>query len=179
MLGFPGSSADKETACNAGDPGLIPGSGSLGEGIGYPLQYSWVFLVAQTVKNRPAMQETWVRSLGWEDPPEEVMATHGEGNGNPLQYSCLGNSWRATVHGIPKSQTWVTHSGWCWEVLKFDQHYLANWGGRRGILLLFEIYWTSHKGYISEKWHLGSVLPSTSIKFRTDTRTLFLKMCGY
>ena len=106
MLGFPGSSADKEAACSAGDPGLIPGSGgSLGERIGYPLQYSWVFLVAQTVKNRPAMQETWVRSLGWEDPPEEVMATHGEGNGNPLQYSCLENSWRATVHGILKSRT--------------------------------------------------------------------------
>ena len=75
MLGFPGSSADKEAACSAGDPGLIPGSGgSLGERIGYPLQYSWVFLVAQTVKNRPAMQETWVRFLDREDPLEKGMA---------------------------------------------------------------------------------------------------------
>ena len=59
----------QESACNAGDPGLIPGPGrSTEEGIGYPLQYSWAFLVAQTVKNLPAMWETWVPSLGWEDP---------------------------------------------------------------------------------------------------------------
>ena len=48
---------------------MIPGSGrSAGEGIGYPLQYSWASLVAQLVKNPPAMRETWVLSLGWEDP---------------------------------------------------------------------------------------------------------------
>ena len=71
-----GSSAGKESACNAGDPGSIPGSGrSAGEGIGYPLQYSWASLVAQLVKNLPAMQETRVRSLGWEDPLEKGMAT--------------------------------------------------------------------------------------------------------
>ena len=59
--GFPDSSVGKESVCNAGDPGLIPGSGrSTGEGIGYPLQYSWAFLVAQLVKNLPAMQETWI-----------------------------------------------------------------------------------------------------------------------
>ena len=76
-MGFPGSSASKESACNAGDPSLIPGFGrSPGEGIGYPLQYSWASLVSQTVKNPPAMQETWVRSTGWEDPLEEGMATH-------------------------------------------------------------------------------------------------------
>ena len=76
-MGFPGSSADKESTCNAGDPGLIPGSGrSPGEGIGYPLQYSWTSLEAQLVKNLPAMQETWVQSLGWEDLLEECMATH-------------------------------------------------------------------------------------------------------
>ena len=67
----------KESACNAGDPGSIPESErSLGEGIGYPFQYSWVSLVAQMVKNLPAMRETWVQSVGWEDPPEEGMATH-------------------------------------------------------------------------------------------------------
>ena len=77
MRGFPGSSAGKESTCNAGDSGLIPGSGrSPGEGIGYPLQYSWASLVAQTVKNPPAMRETWVRSLGWEELLEEEMATH-------------------------------------------------------------------------------------------------------
>ena len=59
--GFPDSSVGKESACNAGDPGLIPGLA--GEGIGYSLQYSWASLVAQQVKNPPAMQETWVQSL--------------------------------------------------------------------------------------------------------------------
>ena len=73
--GFPGSSVGKEPACNAGDPGSIPGSGrSPGEGIGYPLQYSWVSLVAQLVKNLPAMRETWVQSL--EDPLEKGKAAH-------------------------------------------------------------------------------------------------------
>ena len=56
---------------------MIPGLGrSAGEGIGYPLQYSWASLVAQLVKNPPAMQETWVRSLGWEDPLEKGKATY-------------------------------------------------------------------------------------------------------
>ena len=60
-LGFPGSSAGKESACNAGDRGLILGlGGSAGEEIGYPLQYSWASPVAQVVKNLPAMRETWV-----------------------------------------------------------------------------------------------------------------------
>ena len=61
MEGFRGSSVSKESACNAGDPGLIPGLGkSAGEGIGYPLQCSWASTVAQMVKNLPAMRETWV-----------------------------------------------------------------------------------------------------------------------
>ena len=56
---------------------MTPESGiSSGEGIGYPLQYSWASLVAQTVKNLPAMWETWVRSLGWEDPLEKGKATY-------------------------------------------------------------------------------------------------------
>ena len=71
------SSAGKESTCNAGDPGWIPGLGrSAGEGIGYPLQYSWASLVAQLVKNLPAVWETWVRFLGWKDPLEKEMATH-------------------------------------------------------------------------------------------------------
>ena len=86
------SSAGKESACNAGDPGSVPGRStpfdswkicwedllgrSAGEGIGYSLQYSWSSLVAQLVKNPPAVWETWVRPLGWEDPLEEEMATH-------------------------------------------------------------------------------------------------------
>ena len=76
-LGFPDSSVGKESTCNAGDPGSIPGSGrSPGEGTGSPLQYSWASLVAQLVKNLPAMWETWVQSLSWEDPLEKEMAIH-------------------------------------------------------------------------------------------------------
>ena len=71
------SSVGKESACNAGDPGSIPGSGrSAGEGIGYPFQYSWASLVVQPVKNLPVIRETWVQSLGWEDPLEKRKATH-------------------------------------------------------------------------------------------------------
>ena len=67
-MGFPDSSVGKQSIYNAGDPGLIPGSGrSAGEEIGYPRQYSWASPVAQLVKNLPAMREIWVRSLGWED----------------------------------------------------------------------------------------------------------------
>ena len=89
--GFPGSSAGKESACNAGDPGSIPGSGrSPGEGKGYPLQYSWASLVAQMVKNLPAVQETWVQS--W------VRRSPGEGKGYPLQYS-----WASLVAQIVKN----------------------------------------------------------------------------
>ena len=83
--GFPGSSAGKESACNARDPSSIPELGrSTGEGIGYPLQDSWAFLVAWMVKNLPAMQETWVQSWGWEDPWRR--------ESYPLQYSDLENS---------------------------------------------------------------------------------------
>ena len=71
------SSVGRESACNAGDPGSIPGLGiSSGEGIGYPLQYSWASLVAQMIKNLPAMWETWVWTLAREDPLEEGTATH-------------------------------------------------------------------------------------------------------
>ena len=73
----PHSSVCKESTYNAGDPGLIPVSGrSAGEGIGYLLHYSWASPVAQLVKHLPAMQGTWVQSLGWEDPLEKGMITH-------------------------------------------------------------------------------------------------------
>ena len=78
-MGFPHSSVGKESTWDAGDPGPIPGSGrSAGDGIGYPLQYSWASLVAQLVNNPPAVWETWVRSLG-------------ERKGYPLQHSSLEN----------------------------------------------------------------------------------------
>ena len=76
-MGFPDSSVGKESACNAGDPCSIPVSRrTAGEGIGYSGQYSWTSLMAQLVKNPPAMRETWVGSLGWEDPLEKGKATH-------------------------------------------------------------------------------------------------------
>ena len=75
VMGFPGSSTGKESACSAENPGLIPGLRSYpGEVIGYPLQYSWAYLVAQTVKN--PTWETCVWSLGWEDSLEEGKITH-------------------------------------------------------------------------------------------------------
>ena len=75
--GFPCGSDGKESTCNAGDSSSIPRSGRFpGEGIGYPLQYPWASLVVQLVKNPPAMWETWVQCLGWEDPLEKEKATH-------------------------------------------------------------------------------------------------------
>ena len=74
---FSGGSDHKASAYNVGDPSLIPGSGrSTGEGIGYSFQYSWASLVAQLVKSLPAMQETWIQSLGWDGPLEKGKATH-------------------------------------------------------------------------------------------------------
>ena len=75
--GFPDNPVGKESTCNAGDPGLIPGSrSSPREGIGYPLQYSWASSVAQKVKYLPAMLETWFDPWVVEDPLEEGMATN-------------------------------------------------------------------------------------------------------
>ena len=80
-MGFPDSSVGKESACNAGNRSWIPGLGrSPEEGIGYPLQYSGAFLVSQVVKNLPAMWETGVRSLGWEDPLENSMDCKSTGS---------------------------------------------------------------------------------------------------
>ena len=76
-MGFPDSSAGKESACNARDPSLIPGvRWSPGEGIGYPIQYSWGFPGASDSKESACKAGDWVRSLGWEDTLEEGMATH-------------------------------------------------------------------------------------------------------
>ena len=97
--GFPESSVGEESACIEGDPGSIPGLGRFpGEGIGYPLQCSSASLVAQLVKNLPAMWETWVWPLGWEDLLEKGKATHS---------SIL--AWRITwtVYGLTKSRTRV------------------------------------------------------------------------
>ena len=97
-MGFSGSSAVKESTCNA-EPGSVPESGRpAGDGIDYPLEYSQASPVAQLVKNSPAVRETWILSLGWEDPLEK-------GTGYPLQYSGLENSMDYIVHGVTKSWT--------------------------------------------------------------------------
>ena len=97
MINNFGSLVGKEPACNTGDPGLITGlRRSTGERIGYPHQYSWAFLVAQLVKSLPAMLDTQVWSLGWEDLLKKGTATHS---------TIL--AWRTpwTIHGVLKSQT--------------------------------------------------------------------------
>ena len=107
--GFPHNSLGKESSCNAGDPSSIPGSGrSPGEGIGYPLWYSWASLVAQLVKNLPAVRETWVWSLDWEDSlrrerlPTPVFSP-GELHG---LYGPWGRKESDTTERLP-----LTHSG--------------------------------------------------------------------
>ena len=103
LRGFPDSSVGKESTCNAGDPGSVPGSGrSSGEGIDYPLQYSWASLVAQLVKSPPVMWETWVQSLSWEDPLEKGKATHSNILAWRIPMNCI-------VHGVTKSRTRLSH----------------------------------------------------------------------
>ena len=90
----------KESTCNAGDPGLIPGSErSTGEQIGCLLQYSWASLVAQLVKNLCAMQERDLGSI------PGLGRSPGEGKGYPLQYSGLENSMDCIGHWVTKNQT--------------------------------------------------------------------------
>ena len=107
LQGFPGSSADKESACNAGDPGSIPGLGSSpGEGIGCPLQYSWTSLVVQMVKHPPAMWETWVRPLGWKIPWRRAwQATAVFASILAWRIPTARGAWWATAHGAAKSRT--------------------------------------------------------------------------
>ena len=94
-MGFPDSLVGKESACNAGDPGSIPGSGrSAGEGIGYPLQYSWASLVTQVVKNPPAMRE----DLG---STPALGRSPGEGERLPTPVF-----WPGEFHGL--YNPWVT-----------------------------------------------------------------------
>ena len=102
-MATPSISAGKEYACNAGDPGFIPGLGSSPEGIGYLLQYSLVSLVAQMVKNSPALWKTWIQSLGWKDPLQEGMATLS--SILVWRIPMDRGAWWATVHGVAKIRT--------------------------------------------------------------------------
>ena len=100
---FPGSSIGKESIHNAGGPVFPPGSRrSPGERIGYSPQYSWASLMAQLVKNPPAMRETWVQSLVLRRSP-------GEGKGYSLQCSGLESPMDCIVLGVAKGQTWLSN----------------------------------------------------------------------
>ena len=134
-MGFPDSSAGKESICNAGDPGSISGLGrSPGEGIGYPLQYCLASLVAQLVNNLPEIWETRVWSLGWEDPLKEGMTTH-----------CSILAWRIPIDrvawqamGLQKVRhDWVTkhtHSHIHTHVLYISRQALRIWIIKRWVL---------------------------------------------
>ena len=104
IMGFPDGSVVKNPPAMQETPSSIPVLGrSPGEGIGYPLQYFWAFLVAQTAKNRRVMWHTWVRSLSQEDPLEEGMATHS--NILAWRIPMDRGAWWATVRGVTKSRT--------------------------------------------------------------------------
>ena len=102
--------------CNAGDPGSIPGWGRYpGEGIDYPLQYSWASLVAQLVKNPPALRETWVRFLDWEDPLEKAMATHSDILAQRIP-------WTVKSVGAAKSRTQLSNFHFTYTVYLYLDH---------------------------------------------------------
>ena len=182
------SSTGKESICNAGDPSLIPGLGrSAEEGIGYWLQYSWTSLVAQLAKNLPAMQETWVWPLGWEDPL-------GKGNGYPLQYTGLENSMDYIVHGVTKSQTWLNDfhfllcmkctlgilifltSSLVFPILLFSSISL-HWSLKKAYLPLLAIIWNSAFRWVYLSFSplpFSSLLFSAICKASSDNRFAFL-----
>ena len=111
---FPGSSVGKESACSAGDPGssLIPDSTrSAAEGIGYPLQYSWVFLVARKESACSVGDLSSIPGLG---------RSPGEGKGCPLQYSGLENSMDCIVNGVAKSRTRLSDFHFCLTSLSYS-----------------------------------------------------------
>ena len=102
-MGFPDSSVGKQSACNAGDLGSVPGSGrSAGGWIGYPLQYSWASLVAQLVKKSTCNMGDLGLIPGLGRFPEE-------GKSYPLQYSGLENSKDCLVNGVTKSWTQLSN----------------------------------------------------------------------
>ena len=118
-FGFPDSSVGKESACNAGDPGSIPGSGrSTGEGIDCPLQCSSP--VAQLVKNLSAVWETWVQSLSWEDPLEKGKVTRS--SILPGEFHGLYSTWGRRV-----GHDWATYAHCPFLRIVFEIHACCQW----------------------------------------------------
>ena len=161
-LSFPGSSAGKEPACNAGDPGSIPGSRrSPGDRTGYPRQYSWASVVAQMVKNLPAMWETWVQSLSGNIPWRRAW--------QPILVFLLGESpWTEEPGGLQSmgSQSWTRLStqynslrapSRCWELLSFTVLPAQGWAtGVPGILLVGLCLHCVGADFSEIKWEIHS-----------------------
>ena len=164
---------------------MIPGSGrSAGEEVGYPLQYSWASLVTQLVKNAPAMQETWVLSLSWEDPGERE---------NPLQYPGLENSMDCILHGVTKSWTRLSdfhfasllHFRCIAEYFNYSPLILpsvtASLLGQLGCvyhytnMFLYFLFFkkaTTLNPFPSKSWHPISLFPHTAKFFKSTHSTL-------
>ena len=143
-------SAAKESTCNAGEPSLIPETGRYpGEGIDYLFQYSCASLVAQTAKNLPAMWETWVRPLGWEDPLKEGMETHS----SILAWEFHGQrSLMETVMGCKESD-WATKHSTCLSSI-------CNWKINNSNAFEYQINKLRYKMLILVKiWQFHSLLP--------------------
>ena len=120
--GFPGSSACKESALNAENSSSIPGLRRFpGEGISYPHQYSWASLVAQTVKNPPAMWDTWFPSQSWEDTLEELMQPtpiflpeESHGQRSLAGYSPWGRKELDMTERLSTHTHWLPKLCWTW-----------------------------------------------------------------
>ena len=127
---FPDSSVGKESACNAGDPSSIPGLGrSTGAGIGYPLQYSWASLVAQLVKNPPAMCETWVQPLGGKTPwRKEWLPTLAF---LPGEFHGLYSPWGGKELDTTERLSLLLSAAFSWSNWKQDLLELFIWFSRR------------------------------------------------
>ena len=146
-----------------GDLSLIPGLGkSPGKVLGYSGQYSWSCLVAQMVKNPPAMWENWLQSVGWEDLLEESMATH-------LQYSCWKipmdwGAWWATVYEFTVTHDWVTKN-----IRDKEGHYIMIKGSIQEEDKTFINIYASHIGVPQ---YLRQIL--TTVKGEIDNNTVIV-----
>ena len=120
LLGFPGSSAIKESACNAKDPGSIPGELFPWRRDRLPTPVFLGFPGGSDGKESPAMWKTWVWSLGWEDPLDKGMATHS--TVLTWRIPMDRGAWLASVHGVATSRTWLSIAQhWSLKLLPFPQ----------------------------------------------------------
>ena len=181
-VGSPEGSAGKESTCNAGDPGSIPvWRRSSGEGIGYPLQYSWTSLGAQLVKNLPAMQEIWLWSLGWEDLLEKGKATHS----NILAWR---NPWTVQSRGSQRVRHdwatfifWASSLSWSSPALKILTGLLArNWHRCMNVCLCVCVY--MHEQWVRQNKSHGKTSAASGLSSNTtfplsSLLSAFLLLC--